>query len=157
MKTKLRTATTAATLALLLGAGGAQAALVSAAYTGTWDGMHSWNPGQNGGKVVEAGIAKEVFSNPQHAYTRRLISALPHGNAAEAPNKRSTTIADKTLLKVEHLTKHYVLASGAFSSKRTFKAVDDISFEVRRGETLGIVGESGSGKSSVARMLLGLN
>ncbi|PAQ00345.1 ABC transporter ATP-binding protein [Mesorhizobium mediterraneum] len=111
----------------------------------------------NGGKVVETGIAKEVFSNPQHAYTRRLISALPHGNAAEAPNRRSTTIAGKTLLKVEHLTKHYVLASGAFSSKRTFKAVDDISFEVRRGETLGIVGESGSGKSSVARMLLGLN
>ncbi|TIP63633.1 ATP-binding cassette domain-containing protein, partial [Mesorhizobium sp.] len=63
----------------------------------------------------------------------------------------------ETLLKVEHLTKHYELASGAFSSKRTFKAVDDISFDVRRGETLGIVGESGSGKSSVARMLLGLN
>ncbi|TIU07024.1 MAG: ABC transporter ATP-binding protein, partial [Mesorhizobium sp.] len=41
----------------------------------------------NGGKVVETGIAKEVFSNPQHAYTRRLISALPHGNAAEAPNR----------------------------------------------------------------------
>ncbi|TIQ83952.1 MAG: ABC transporter ATP-binding protein, partial [Mesorhizobium sp.] len=89
--------------------------------------------------------------------TSRLIAALPHDNAAEAPNRRSTAIAGETLLKVEHLTKHYELASGAFSSKRTFKAVDDISFEVRRGETLGIVGESGSGKSSVARMLLGLN
>jgi peptide/nickel transport system ATP-binding protein len=111
----------------------------------------------NGGKVVETGIAKEVFSNPQHAYTRRLISALPHGDAAEAPNRRSTKIAGETLLKVEHLTKDYVLASGAFAGKRTFKAVDDVSFEVGRGETLGIVGESGSGKSSVARMLLGLN
>jgi len=111
----------------------------------------------NGGKVVEAGIAREVFSDPQHAYTRRLISALPHGDTAEAPNRRSTKIAGETLLKVENLTKEYVLASEAFAGKRTFKAVDDVSFEVGRGETLGIVGESGSGKSSVARMLLGLN
>ena len=53
MKTKLRTVSTAVTLALLIGAGGAQAALITSAYTGTWDGMHSWNPGQNGGKVVD--------------------------------------------------------------------------------------------------------
>ncbi|HXV30409.1 MAG TPA: ABC transporter ATP-binding protein [Sinorhizobium sp.] len=111
----------------------------------------------NAGKVVEAGLAKEVFSNPQHAYTRRLMSALPHGEAAENSNRRATNIGSETLLRVEHLTKEYVLASGAFAGKRKFKAVDAVSFEVRKGETLGIVGESGSGKSSVARMLLRLN
>ncbi|THK39220.1 ABC transporter ATP-binding protein [Ensifer sp. MPMI2T] len=111
----------------------------------------------NGGKVVESGLAQEVFSNPQHPYTRRLIGALPHGEAAETSHRRSTEIAGATLLKVEHLTKEYVLASGAFAGKRTFRAVDDVSFEVRKGETLGVVGESGSGKSSIARILLRLN
>ncbi|WP_051440919.1 peptide/nickel transport system ATP-binding protein (plasmid) [Ensifer sp. WSM1721] len=111
----------------------------------------------NGGKVVESGLAREVFSNPQHAYTRRLIAALPHGEAAETSHRRSAKVTGETLLKVEHLTKEYVLASGAFAGKRSFKAVDDVSFEVRKGETLGIVGESGSGKSSIARILLRLN
>ncbi|MBP2234015.1 peptide/nickel transport system ATP-binding protein [Sinorhizobium kostiense] len=109
------------------------------------------------GKVVETGPAREVFSNPKHAYTCRLISASPDGDPAEASNKRATKIGSETLLKVEHLTKEYALSSGAFAPKRRFKAVDDVSFEVRRGETLGIVGESGSGKSSIARMLLRLS
>lgn len=111
----------------------------------------------NAGKVVETGPAREVFTNPQHAYTRRLIAALPHGEAADTSHNRATAAAGEVLLNVEHLTKEYLLASGAFASKRTFKAVDDISFDVRRGETVGIVGESGSGKSSIARMLLRLN
>jgi peptide/nickel transport system ATP-binding protein len=111
----------------------------------------------NAGKVVESGLAREVFSNPQHAYTRRLIAALPHGDETETSHRRSTEATGETLLKVEHLTKEYVLASGAFAGKHTFKAVDDVSFEVRKGETLGIVGESGSGKSSIARILLRLN
>jgi peptide/nickel transport system ATP-binding protein len=61
------------------------------------------------------------------------------------------------LLQVENLSKHYMLNAGLFSPKIEFKAVDDVSFVLRRGETLGIVGESGSGKSSIARMLLRLN
>lgn len=109
----------------------------------------------NSGKVVESGKARDVFTNPAHAYTRRLMSAVPHGGAT--PKQTGTEVKEEILLKVEHLSKHYVLGSGAFSSKREFRAVDDVSFTVHRGETLGIVGESGSGKSSIARMLLRLD
>lgn len=108
------------------------------------------------GKVVEAGVAKDVLTNPQHAYTRALIAALPHGDAAESSHKRATSIGNEVLLRVENLVKDYSLSSGAFKSKRVLRAVDDVSFSLRKGETLGIVGESGSGKSSVARMLLRL-
>lgn len=108
------------------------------------------------GKIVEFGSAQSVFTHPQHAYTRELISALPHADVVESSNKRAAVIGDEVLLRVEHLVKDYPLSSGAFRSKRVLRAVDDVSFSVRKGETLGIVGESGSGKSSVARMLLRL-
>ncbi|PYE30135.1 peptide/nickel transport system ATP-binding protein [Rhizobium sp. PP-WC-1G-195] len=111
----------------------------------------------NGGKVVEAGPARDLFETPQHAYTRKLIAALPHGEAADAGHKRSRERADAVLLKVEGLGKDYFLSSGAFAGKSVFKAVEDVGFHLCKGETLGIVGESGSGKSSVARMLMRLN
>ncbi|MQW31711.1 ATP-binding cassette domain-containing protein, partial [Sinorhizobium meliloti] len=108
----------------------------------------------NGGKVVESGKAEDVFTNPSHAYTRRLMSAVPHADAPKAPRNAAQ---GEVLLQVAHLSKHYKLGSGPFSPKREFRAVDDVSFTLRRGETVGIVGESGSGKSSIARMLLRLN
>ncbi|PYE90367.1 ABC transporter ATP-binding protein [Phyllobacterium leguminum] len=110
----------------------------------------------NRGEIVEAGAAKDVFTAPSHAYTKKLISALPHGDAAENSNKRSTTSSEETVLKVEGLTKEYFFSSGMFGKRQSFLAVNDVNFEVKKGETLGIVGESGSGKSSVARMLLRL-
>ncbi|YBV94037.1 ABC transporter ATP-binding protein (plasmid) [Phyllobacteriaceae bacterium JZ32] len=110
----------------------------------------------NRGQVVETGPARDVFSNPQHAYTKRLISALPHGPAVETSHRRSRDAAGGTILKVEQLTKEYALPSGILGKPRTFRAVSDVSFDVGRGETLGIVGESGSGKSSIARMLVRL-
>jgi peptide/nickel transport system ATP-binding protein len=109
----------------------------------------------NGGKVVESGEAHEVFTNPSHAYTKRLMAAVPHTAAADISVRKSTR--GEVLLQVENLGKHYTLGSGSFADKREFRAVDDVSFAVHRGETLGIVGESGSGKSSIARMLLRLN
>ncbi|KQY48621.1 ABC transporter ATP-binding protein [Rhizobium sp. Root483D2] len=109
----------------------------------------------NGGKVVESGKAEDVFTNPTHVYTRRLMAAVPHGGSAD--RKLRPQPDGDVLLQVESLSKHYMLTSGFFSPKREFKAVDDVSFVLRRGETLGIVGESGSGKSSIARMLLRLN
>ncbi|MGH8843809.1 MAG: ABC transporter ATP-binding protein [Advenella sp.] len=108
------------------------------------------------GKIVESGVAQEVFTHPQHPYTRSLIAALPHADVVESSNQRATATSEEILLRVEHLIKDYPLSSGAFKSKRLLRAVDDVSFTVRKGETLGIVGESGSGKSSVARMLLRL-
>ncbi|HLP67298.1 MAG TPA: ABC transporter ATP-binding protein [Rhizobium sp.] len=109
----------------------------------------------NRGKVVESGRAEEVFTGPNHVYTRRLMSAALRARS-EMQKARSVT-GDDVLLRVEHLSKHYMLGAKVFSRKEEFRAVDDVSFSVRRGETLGIVGESGSGKSSVARMLLRLN
>ncbi len=109
----------------------------------------------NGGKVVESGKAEDVFTNPTHGYTRRLMAAVPHGGSGERKSRPQPD--GDVLLQVESLSKHYMLTSSFFSPKREFKAVDDVSFVLRRGETLGIVGESGSGKSSIARMLLRLN
>jgi peptide/nickel transport system ATP-binding protein len=109
----------------------------------------------NGGKVVESGKAQDIFTNPAHAYTRRLMSAVPHGGSA--PKRPIAEVRGEVLLEVERLSKHYVLGAGPFSPKREFRAVDDVSFTVHRGETIGIVGESGSGKSSIARMLLRLD
>jgi peptide/nickel transport system ATP-binding protein len=109
----------------------------------------------NGGKVVETGRAQDVFTNPTHAYTQRLMAAVPHAHSAAKRSREPVT--SEILLKVENLSKHYTLGSGPFTDKREFRAVDDVTFHVRRGETVGIVGESGSGKSSIARMLLRLN
>jgi peptide/nickel transport system ATP-binding protein len=109
----------------------------------------------NGGKVVESGEAREVFTNPGHAYTKRLIAAVPHLDNIDSPSRQAAQ--NEILLRVEDLSKHYLLGSGALTSKREFRAVDEVSFVLHRGETVGIVGESGSGKSSIARMLLRLN
>jgi oligopeptide/dipeptide ABC transporter ATP-binding protein len=63
--------------------------------------------------------------------------------------------AAEPLVRVEHLTRHFHLGSGR--AKRVVHAVDDVSFELERGTTLGLVGESGSGKSTLARLLLRLD
>ena len=107
----------------------------------------------NGGKIVEEGAAREVFTAPKHAYTQKLMSALPDHAEASA---RQENHDGAPLLEVRNLTKIYQLSSGLFGKKRSLQALDDVSFVLRRGETLGIVGESGSGKSTVARLLLRL-
>ncbi|WP_149135956.1 ABC transporter ATP-binding protein [Cupriavidus campinensis] len=103
------------------------------------------------GELVEIGAARQVLEHPQHPYTRRLISAVPHGRAKAAGHD-----AGGTALTVRNLRKTYVSGGGLFSKKRVTHAVDDVSFQVRRGQTLGIVGESGSGKSTIGKCLLRL-
>ncbi|MDP9966022.1 peptide/nickel transport system ATP-binding protein [Variovorax paradoxus] len=105
------------------------------------------------GKVVEAGPVRQVLDAPQHPYTRKLIAAIPTGNA-----ERDTPTGEVTrVLQVQDLCKTYTSGNGLFKRGRSVQAAKNVSFELRRGETLGLVGESGSGKSSVGRCLVGLS
>ena len=104
------------------------------------------------GVLVEQGPADEVLNRPRHPYTQRLIAAVPHRRGEE----RVATADDTPVLEVKDLKKTYVIGHGWLGGKREVRAVDGVSFTVRRGETLGIVGESGSGKSTIGKCLLKL-
>ncbi|WP_233237386.1 ABC transporter ATP-binding protein [Bordetella sp. LUAb4] len=105
------------------------------------------------GLVVEQGPAEQVLNRPVHPYTRRLIAAVPH---RRAPDREEAAQREEVVLEVRNLCKTYVTGHGWLGRKRVVRAVDDVSFRVRRGETLGIVGESGSGKSTIGKCLLKL-
>ena len=121
------------------------------------------------GQVVESGPSLEVLQHPQHPYTKRLVAAAPslasqriisakeRGENADALLDHhiageSTLEKSEHIITVDHLTKEFKLPR----KKEMFKAVDDVSFSVKRGTTLAIVGESGSGKSTVANRVLHL-
>lgn len=140
------------------------------------------------GQIVEYGRVSEIFSNPEHPYTRGLIACRPPLNirlrrlpvvsdytetkegikkvrhyfsaAITAEERRLTHLKlyeNDPLLKVENLSVHYPLSKPFFKKERSwFKAVDDVSFSVYRGETLGLAGESGCGKTTLGRALLRL-
>ncbi|MDN7241654.1 dipeptide ABC transporter ATP-binding protein [Planococcus sp. N028] len=72
------------------------------------------------------------------------------------PQKNSLTDQAEPLLKIEHLKKHFTVKAGIGRPKKVIKAVDDVSFTIYKGETLGLVGESGCGKSTLGRNLLRL-
>ena len=111
------------------------------------------------GRVVETGAAQSILTDPQHPYTQQLVAAapsvLPAGKASAQP--RTAADADTCdLLVAVGLTKTYRSTHGTPWRKAEFRAVDDVSFRLRKATTLAIVGESGSGKSTLARMVLGL-
>lgn len=105
------------------------------------------------GLLVEQGTAEQVLNRPQHPYTQRLIAAVPHRDSEKV---RYGDAADPVVLEVKNLRKTYVTERGMFVRKRVVHAVNDVSFSVMRGQTLGIVGESGSGKSTIGKCLLRL-
>jgi peptide/nickel transport system ATP-binding protein len=107
------------------------------------------------GAVVESGAAQSILQDPQHEYTRRLVAAAPSLTARSSRSRRQACDGDDILVASE-LTKVYRESRGAPWRWAEFRAVDAVSFRLRRASTLAIVGESGSGKSTVARMALGL-
>ncbi|WP_020680531.1 ABC transporter ATP-binding protein [Marinobacterium rhizophilum] len=99
----------------------------------------------NQGEIVESGLTREVFKNPQHYYTRKLIAAAP-GHLGRQGGATGLREGRDALLSVENVVKYY----------GKFKAIKGVSFDLMPGETVAIVGESGSGKSTMAKTLLRL-
>ena len=132
------------------------------------------------GKIVETNSRKEIFDTPQHPYTKGLLACRPlfHKKGERLPvvsdflEERKTEIKSsdekqeirnikndkpETLLRVKNLSVWFPVKRNLFGRSLSFtKAVDDVSFEVIKGETLGLVGESGCGKTTLGRTLLRL-
>lgn len=132
------------------------------------------------GEIVEQGDAIDVFHNPKHIYTKALISSRP---SLDVRLKRLPTIKDylensvkseiisseerqksheklykqDPILEVKNVEKEYFSTAGLFGRKTGFKAVNDVSFKIYEGETLGLVGESGCGKSTLGNTILQLD
>ncbi|HEY0290973.1 MAG TPA: ABC transporter ATP-binding protein [Hansschlegelia sp.] len=104
------------------------------------------------GVLVEQGPARDVLENPQHPYTKALLAAVP----SLTPPERAPLGAAPVALSAIGLSKTYATRSGFFGKTRVVAAVKEASFDLRRGETLGLVGESGSGKSTTARLAIRL-
>lgn len=103
------------------------------------------------GEIVEQGPTKELFANPQHPYTKKLLSAEPKGQPDPVPT------GSEIVAETEHLKVWFPIQRGFL--KRTVgyvKAVNDATITVRAGETVGIVGESGSGKTTLALAIMRL-
>ncbi|OQW58625.1 MAG: ABC transporter ATP-binding protein [Proteobacteria bacterium SG_bin9] len=126
------------------------------------------------GCVVETAASRTIFTAPSHAYTRKLMRATPRPGITlrdllpedDMPPVAVTPVtADETLLSVESLVKEYPRqgTTGTFAKffnkgepEKPFRAVDSLSFSVKRGESLGLVGESGCGKSTTSMMVMRL-
>lgn len=109
------------------------------------------------GEIVETAPVKQIFENPAHDYTKSLLAAALRSDKSESsPGDHAEADAD-IVLEVKNLTKTFV-GKRSILLKPAFKvkAVRDVSFVLKRGETLGVVGESGCGKSTLSRCILNL-
>lgn len=108
------------------------------------------------GTIVEQGAVHQVLSSPKEAYTHRLLTAVP----SLTPRPPRPTRGPRRVLDVSELAKEFASARSLFSwfrRKQTgTRAVNNVSFQLLEGRTLGIVGESGSGKSTLARCVMRL-
>jgi microcin C transport system ATP-binding protein len=128
------------------------------------------------GYIVEHGTVAQVFANPQHAYTQKLLASRPVRDVVEFPVRMepadtlvspstgsgrmdSGLVAADTVLAANQLRVGYPIPKPGFKgwfSKGEFVAVKQASFDLAAGQTLGVIGESGSGKSTLALAMLGL-
>jgi microcin C transport system ATP-binding protein len=102
------------------------------------------------GEIVERGTCDDIFADAQHPYTQKLLDAEPSGALQTPP-------PGETLVAAQNMRVWFPMRRGLL--RRTYdhvKAVNDISFTLKKGQTLGIVGESGSGKTTLGRAVLGL-
>ena len=106
----------------------------------------------NNGKVVERGQAKALYSNMDHPYTKSLFKASTH------QPERLGQVEDTVLLSVQNVVRDYPMARKSLIKKPApFRALNDVSFNIYKGECLGLVGESGCGKSTLTRAIMGLD
>ena len=132
------------------------------------------------GKIVENGSVFDVFNTPKHDYTKALINSRPSVNerlevlptiqdylsnsissavisSSERASNHDTIYSAAPLLKVVNIDKEYVTKGLLFTKNTSFKAVNNVSFDLYEGETLGLVGESGCGKSTLGNAILQLD
>jgi microcin C transport system ATP-binding protein len=103
------------------------------------------------GRVLEEKAVEDIFLHPEHPYTRSLLEAEPKGEPPEPDASRPD------VLRADGLKVWFPIQRGFLRATRGYvKAVDGVSFTIRRGQTLGIAGESGSGKTTLGRALLRL-
>lgn len=104
------------------------------------------------GKVVESGAVNSVMESPKHAYTQKLLSAMP-----ELVKDKKDEVLGDTFIEVNNVSKIFKVKEGGFFGKtKPFHALKNVSFSIKRGETIGVVGESGCGKSTLSRCLVRL-
>lgn len=132
------------------------------------------------GEIVEQGTSHEIFMNPQHTYTKALIASRPRLDerlkklpsiadflkgdfkgeivtAADREKKHEKLYAQQPILEVKNVEKSYYNSVGFLGKTKEFKAVNNVSFSIYEGETLGLVGESGCGKSTLGNAILQLD
>ena len=98
------------------------------------------------GQIVETGNREGIFRNARHPYTQKLLAAIPTDSKPPRPG------AAEPLIRVQNLCTWFSQGRG----REPVRAVNDVSFDINRGEVLGLVGESGSGKSTIGRSILRL-